>query len=265
MAEIPTTTPEETIRRTVAFFKAQQPVGAIGIGSFGPIDPNPSSPTFGYITATPKAAWRNFDFAGAIRESLGVEVAFDTDVNAAALGEYRWGAAQGLHTFLYVTVGTGIGGGCLVNGRLLHGKTHPEMGHVFVPHDLEQDPFAGACPYHTDCLEAMACGTAIRERWGQRAELLPADHPAWELEAHYLALGMASWIFTLSPEKIVLGGGVLRHAELYPMIRGKVISLVNGYVDVPEIVPPLLGARAGVLGAIALAGSGASSTVSLES
>lgn len=251
--EIPTTTPEETIHRTVAFFKARKPVSSIGIGSFGPIDPNPSSPTFGYITATPKAAWRNFNFAGAIRESLGVKVAFDTDVNAAALGEYRWGAAQGLDTFLYVTVGTGIGGGCMVNGRLLHGKTHPEMGHVFVPHDRQLDPFVGACPYHIDCLEAMACGTAIRERWGQPAELLPVNHPAWELEAHYLAFGMANWICTLSPQKIVAGGGVFRHAELYSMIRAKVTALVNGYLEVPEIVPPLLGARAGVLGAIALA------------
>jgi len=142
----------------------------------------------------------------------------------------------------------------MVDGRLLHGKTHPEMGHVFVPHDRDLDPFAGACPYHTDCLEAMACGTAIRERWGQPAELLPANHPAWELEAHYLAFGMANWICTLSPQKIVAGGGVFHHAELYSMIRAKVAALVNGYVDVPEIVPPLLGARAGVLGAIALAG-----------
>lgn len=253
VGEVPTTTPEETIRRTVAFFKTHQPISAIGIGSFGPIDPNPASPTFGYITSTPKLAWRNFNFAGAIRESLGVPVAFDTDVNAAALGEFHWGAAQGLDTFLYLTVGTGIGGGGLVNGRLMHGRTHPEMGHIRVPHDLAQDPFAGCCPYHGDCLEGLACAPAIRARWGQAGENLPADHPAWNLEAHYLALGIASWICTLSPQKIVLGGGVLRRAELYPMLQEKVSALLNGYVDPPEIVRPLLGARAGVLGAIALA------------
>jgi fructokinase len=253
VGEVPTTTPEETMRRVVAFFKAHQPISAIGIGAFGPIDPNPSSPTYGYITSTPKLAWRNFNFAGAIRESLGVHVAFDIDVNAAALGEFRWGAARGLDTFLYVTVGTGIGGGGMVNGRLMHGHTHPEMGHIRVPHDREQDPFLGACPYHGDCLEGLATGPAIRKRWGQAGETLPADHPGWELEAQYLALGMANWICTLSPQRIVLGGGVMLHAALYTMVQAKVSGLLNGYVEPPEIVPPLLGARAGVLGAIALA------------
>jgi len=253
LAEFPTTTPDETIKRTVEFFKARPPVSAMGIGSFGPIDPNPGSPTYGYITATPKLAWRNFDFAGAIRKALGVEVAFDTDVNAAALGESRWGAAQGLDTFLYLTVGTGIGGGSLVNGQLMHGLTHPEMGHIRVPHDRDQDPFHGCCPYHGDCLEGLANGSSFRARWGQPGESLPDSHPAWELEAHYLALGIVNWICTLSPQKVVLGGGVMRRAELYPMLRSKVTALLNGYVEVPEIVPPLLGGRAGVLGAIALA------------
>ncbi len=253
LAEFPTTTPDETIKRTVEFFKARPPVNAIGIGSFGPIDPNRGSPTYGYITATPKLAWRHFDFAGAIRGALGVKVAFDTDVNAAALGESRWGAAQGLDTFLYVTVGTGIGGGSLVNGQLMHGLTHPEMGHIWVPHDREKDPFHGCCPYHGDCLEGLANGSSFRARWGQPGENLPEGHPAWELEAHYLALAMANWICTLSPQKVVLGGGVMRRAELYPMIRSKVTALLNGYAQVPEIVPPLLGGRAGVLGSIALA------------
>jgi fructokinase len=182
-----------------------------------------------------------------------VEVAFDTDVNAAALGESRWGAAQGLDTFLYLTVGTGIGGGSLVNGQLMHGLTHPEMGHIWVPHDRERDPFHGCCPYHGDCLEGLANGSSFRARWGQPGESLAEDHPAWELEAHYLALAMANWICTLSPQKVVLGGGVMRRAQLYPMIRSKVTTLLNAYVQVPEIVPPLLGGRAGVLGAIALA------------
>ena len=253
VGEVPTTTPDETIQRAVAFFKEHQPVSAIGIGSFGPIDPNPTSKTFGYITATPKLAWKNFNFAGAIRESLRVEVAFDTDVNAAALGEFRWGAAQGLDNFLYLTVGTGIGGGGMVNGRLMHGRTHPEMGHIRIPHNIEKDPYKGSCPYHGDCLEGLACAPAIHDRWGQAGETLPDDHKAWDLEAHYLALGIASWICTLSPQRIVLGGGVMSRKKLYPLVRTEVSALLNGYVEAPEIVPPLLGARAGVLGAIALA------------
>ena len=253
VGEVPTTTPDETIQRAVAFFKERQPVSAIGIGSFGPIDPNPTSKTFGYITATPKLAWRNFNFAGAIRDSLGAEVAFDTDVNAAALGESRWGAAQGLDNFLYLTVGTGIGGGGMVNGRLMHGRTHPEMGHIRIPHNIEKDPYKGSCPYHGDCLEGLACAPAIHDRWGQAGETLPDDHKAWDLEAHYLALGIASWICTLSPQRIVLGGGVMSRKKLYPLVREEVSALLNGYVEAPEIVPPLLGARAGVLGAIALA------------
>jgi fructokinase len=253
VGEVPTTTPDETIQRAVAFFEAHQPVSAIGIGSFGPIDPNPTSKTFGYITATPKLAWKNFNFAGAIRDSLGAEVAFDTDVNAAALGESRWGAAQGLDNFLYLTIGTGIGGGGMVNGRLMHGRTHPEMGHIRIPHNREQDPYKGSCPYHGDCLEGLACAPAIYARWGQSGEALPDDHKAWDLEAHYLALGIASWICTLSPQRIVLGGGVMSRKKLYPLVREEVSALLNGYVEAPEIVPPLLGARAGVLGAIALA------------
>jgi fructokinase len=251
--EIPNTTPPETMRRVIEFFGQRGRLGALGIGSFGPIDPNPKSARFGYITSTPKLAWRNFDLAGAIREALQVKVAFDTDVNAAALGEFRWGAAQGLHTFLYLTVGTGVGGGGMVNGRLLHGRRHPEMGHIRVPHDRERDPFPGNCPYHGDCLEGLAAAPAIEARWAKPAHALPTDHPAWELEAHYLALGIANLTFALSPQSIILGGGVMRRAELYPMVRAKVTTLLNGYVDAPEIVAPVLGERAGVLGAIALA------------
>ncbi len=253
LVEFPTTTPEETIPRVVEFFAARQPFSAIGIGSFGPIDPNPESATFGRITSTPKAAWRNFDFAGAIRKALSVQVAFDTDVNSAALGEFRWGAAQGLDTFIYVTVGTGLGGGGMANGGLLHGRTHPEMGHIRIPHNRARDPFPGNCPYHGDCLEGLAAAPAIEARWDCAAHLLPAGHVAWELEAEYLALGITSWICTLSPQRIILGGGVMSREELMPAIRVKVAALLNGYVDAPEIVPPQLGARAGVLGAIALA------------
>jgi fructokinase len=253
VVEIPTARPEETIRRVIEFFERRGPLEAVGIGSFGPIDPDPQSATFGYITSTPKLAWRNFDLAGAIRAALNVKVAFDTDVNAAALGEFRWGAAQGLHTFLYLTIGTGVGGGGMTNGCLLHGRRHPEMGHIRLPHDGARDPFAGNCPYHEDCLEGLAAAPAIEARWAKAPHELPADHPAWELEAHYLALGITNLTLALSPQRVILGGGVMRHEALYPLVRDKVTALLNGYVEAPEIVAPALGARAGVLGAIALA------------
>jgi fructokinase len=253
LIEIPVTTPEQTIAQVLEFFKDRPPVNAIGIASFGPVDLDPNSATFGYITWTPKLAWRNFDFASAIRRALRVPVAFDTDVNAAALAEWRWGAAQGLETYLYLTVGTGIGGGGMANGRLLHGRMHPEVGHVRVPHDRERDPFPGNCPYHGDCLEGLAAAPAIEARWGQDPRCLPGDHPAWDLEARYLALGLVNSICVLSPERIILGGGVMTREELFPMIRGNIAELLNGYLDAPDIVPPSLGSRAGVLGAMALA------------
>ncbi len=258
----PTTTPEETIARAIDFFRAHRsPLLAVGIASFGPVDPNPASPTFGHITTTPKPGWAHTDIVGALRQALGVPVGFDTDVNGAALGEHCWGAARGLDTFIYLTVGTGIGGGGMVNGRLIHGLMHPEMGHVRIPHDLALDPFPGACPYHGDCLEGLAAGPAIEQRWGRRGENLPPDHPAWPLEARYLALGLVNYIVTLSPQRIIIGGGVMEQPQLFPLVRREVQALLNGYLQVPAIledidsyiVPPALGQRAGVLGAIALA------------
>ncbi len=256
IVEFPTTTPLETIARVAEFFRSREPVESIGIASFGPIDPNPDSPTFGYITSTPKRGWRNFDFAGAVRAALAIPVAFDTDVNAAALAESRWGAARGLRNFLYVTVGTGVGGGALVDGRLLHGRLHPEMGHIRIPHDWARDPFAGNCPYHGDCLEGLAAAPAIETRWGLPGHLLPGGHPAWDLEAEYLAHGIVNWTCILSPERIVLGGGVMQREELFPKLRVRVAELLNGYLASPEMAPPMLGARAGVLGAVALAAGG---------
>ncbi|HUA17729.1 MAG TPA: ROK family protein [Bryobacteraceae bacterium] len=252
-AEFPTTAPAETLDTVIRFFRARLPIAALGIGSFGPIDPNPSSPTFGFITSTPKTAWRNFDFAGTVQRALDVEVAFDTDVNAAALAESKWGGARGCSDFLYVTVGTGIGGAAMVGGRLVHGSAHPEMGHIRIPHDRERDPFPGNCPYHGDCLEGLAAGPAIEARWGLAGHLLAASHPAWDLEADYLALGIANWTCMLAPERVILGGGILRHRELLPMVRKKMANLLNGYLALPEIVRPALGEKAGVLGAIALA------------
>jgi fructokinase len=260
----PTTTPDETIGQAIDFFQAQDAaLAAIGIASFGPVDLDPTSPTYGFITSTPKPGWENTDFAGTIQRALGLPVAFDTDVNGAAHGEYCWGAAQGLDTFIYLTIGTGIGGGGMAGGRRMHGLVHPEMGHIFLPHDRKADPFAGICPFHGDCLEGLASGPALQVRWGQPAETLPPDHPAWRLQAHYLALALANLICTLSPQRIILGGGVMKAPSLFPLIRAGVQEQLNGYVQAPQIVdrienyivPPTLGGRAGVLGAIALAAS----------
>jgi fructokinase len=251
--EFPTTQPAETIARAVEFFRSRGPLTAVGIASFGPIDPNPQSPTFGYITSTPKQDWRNCDFSGTVRRALGVPVAFDTDVNAAAVAEFRWGAARGIRNFVYVTVGTGIGGGAMVNGRVIHGRSHPEMGHVRIPHDRIRDPFPGNCPYHGDCLEGLAAGPAIEARWGEPGKLLPDDHSAWDLEAEYLALGIVNWTSTLAPERMILGGGIMNRQELFGKIRTRVAELLNGYMEPPVLVAPGLGPLSGVLGAIAMA------------
>jgi fructokinase len=261
----PTTTPGETISRSVDFFRHAEArfgkLAAIGVASFGPVDPNPASPTFGYITSTPKPGWRDTEFAGVLQRELGLRVGFDTDVNVAALGEAAWGAARGLDTFLYLTIGTGIGGGGLVGGKLMHGLIHPEMGHIRLPHDRAADPFAGVCPFHGDCLEGLASGPAIESRWGRPATELEPDHPAWILESQYLALALVNFICTLSPQRIILGGGVTDQTHLFPMIRAKVRELLADYIraeailaEIDEyIVPPGLGNRSGVLGAIALA------------
>jgi fructokinase len=260
-----TTSPDETLTRAVGFFEKQTqhlgPLTSIGVASFGPLDPQPASATFGRILPTPKPGWSNADFVGPLRAAFNLPIGFDTDVNGAALGEWRWGAAQGLDTFVYLTIGTGIGGGGLFNGQLMHGLLHPEMGHIPLPHDKTVDPFEGACPFHSDCFEGLASGPAMEKRWGQKAEALPADHPAWDLEAHYIALALHSFICTLSPQRIILGGGVAQQPQLMPPIRQKTQSMLNNYVQSPEIlenienyiVPPGLGGRAGVLGAIALA------------
>jgi len=253
LAEFPTHTPEATIPRVIGFFEARQPLAAIGIASFGPIELDPASPRFGYITNTPKLAWQDFDFVGAIKRALDLPVAFDTDVNAAALAEHRWGAAQHKEFFLYVTVGTGIGAGAILDGRPLRSKLHPEMGHIRVPHDLARDPFPGNCPYHGDCLEGLAAAPALQARFSISPDLLPPDHPAWDLEAQYLSLGVANWICTLAPQQIILGGGIMSRLELFPLLRSKVAALLNNYVATPKLVPPALGSRSGVLGAIALA------------
>ncbi|MEM0961402.1 MAG: ROK family protein [Bacteroidota bacterium] len=252
----PTTTPAETLARAVDYF-AERPVAALGVGSFGPVDLDPQSPTWGHVTSTPKPGWRNADVAGPLGDALGVPVAFETDVNTAALAEHRWGAACDIDSFIYLTVGTGIGGGAFVDGRPIHGRTHPEMGHLLIPREPGDD-FPGVCPYHGDCWEGLASGPAIEARWGRPAQDLPPDHEAWPLQARTLARGLVNLILTLSPQRIVMGGGVMKQTQLFPLIRAETEGLLAGYVPLPAdlatfIVPTSLDGNAGVLGAIALA------------
>jgi fructokinase len=248
VATIPTTTPAETIDRAVEFFSRNGKLVRLGVGSFGPIDI-----AHGTITSTPKPGWANTDVVGTLRDALGVPVSFDTDVNAAALGEQRWGAALGLDTFCYITVGTGIGGGLMAGNELVHGLVHPEIGHMLIPHDTVRDPFAGSCPFHGDCFEGLASGSAIRSRWGRPGEELADEPEVWELEAEYLALGVVNVICTTSPELVILGGGVMKQQTLLQLVRDRVDALLGCYVAAPKIVTPALGDRAGVLGAIELA------------
>jgi fructokinase len=256
----PTTDPAETIARAADFFNGNGALAAVGIGSFGPIDIQRTSPTWGWITTTPKSGWADTDVVAALSASLDLPIAFDTDVNAAALGEHRWGAAVGLDTFCYITVGTGIGGGGMANGNLMHGLLHPEVGHMRIPHDRARDPFGGICPYHGDCFEGLASGDAIRTRWGRLPEEI-TDEQAWSLEADYLALGLMNVICALSPQKIIVGGGVMNQPSLLPLVRSRVQALASGYLDAAElgdgiddyIVRAALGDQAGVVGALELA------------
>ncbi len=263
IARIPTTTPAETLGRVIDFFRAHGPIRALGVGSFGPIDLHEGSPTYGFVTTSPKAEWQSADVVGPLRRALGVPVAFDTDVNAAAIAEHRWGAGAGTRSLLYVTVGTGIGGGFVVDGAPLHGLVHPEMGHVPVRRGAREDDdgFAGICPFHGDCLEGVASGAAIAARWGRPAEALGREHEAWNHVARDLGRALATFVLVLSPERIVLGGGVAGDGALLPAIRAHLRDALGGYVASPElldrideyVVTPSLGDRAGVLGAIALA------------
>jgi len=265
-ANFPTTTPQETMAQAVEFFKQQEVVhgklSSIGFGCFGPLDPNPDSKTYGYILPTPKPGWTNANVVGMVQSSFDIPIAFDTDVNAAALGEWQWGQGQGLNTFIYLTIGTGVGGGAYVEGKLLHGLLHPEMGHIPLPHDTVKDPFVGACPFHGDCFEGLASGVAIEKRWGQRGGTLPPEHAAWELEAKYIARALASYSYVISPERIIIGGGVGQLPHLLPKIQQRTQQLINGYIKSPAILEnietyitnPGLGNRSGVLGAFSLAG-----------
>jgi len=261
----PTTTPEETLAKTITFFKEQeakrgQKMTAMGVGSFGPLDPITDSDTYGFITTTPKPGWTDVDFIGALKKEFPIPMNFDTDVNGAALGEGEYGAAKGCSNFLYITIGTGIGGGVVINGKPLHGLTHPEVGHMLLAKD-PQDPYEGTCPYHKTCWEGLAAGPAIQNRWGKPGKDLPEDHPAWDLEAEYITQGLVNLLMVLSPEKIILGGGVMHQRQLLDKVRHQVKERAAGYIrheklegDLSDwIVPPDLEDQAGITGAFILA------------
>ncbi|WP_239256184.1 ROK family protein [Listeria ilorinensis] len=252
-----TTEPSETMHEVIGFFKPYaDELEAIGIGSFGPIDIRKDSPTYGYITSTPKLAWRNYDIVGAMKAVFNVPIGFTTDVNAAALGEVTLGAAKGLDSCIYVTIGTGIGGGAVCGGKILENFSHPEMGHILVRRN-KHDRFTGNCPYHDDCLEGLAAGGAIEKRWGKKGVELADDDEVWNLEAHYLAQAVMNYSLILAPERIVLGGGVMKQRQLFPLIRQKLKGIMNGYVQLPDletyIVPPALEDNAGITGCVILA------------
>lgn len=259
-----TSLPEETLGKAIQFFQpfvSSGQISTIGVGSFGPVDLNPESSTFGYITSTPKPGWSHTNLLGILRGALHANIAFDMDVNAAAFGEYLWGASKGDDPSLYLTVGTGIGGGYIVYGRPLVGLLNLEMGHLRIPHDREQDPFPGNCPFHEDCFEGLASGPAIEKRLGRPGAMIPENDPFWNIEADYIASALMNYVLTLSPKKIILGGGVMQRGSLFSKIRWRVRELLNGYVSNKNllehiedyIVPPGLGNQSGSLGAIALA------------
>lgn len=254
---IPTGTPEATIPKMLSFFEDKD-IQALGIACFGPVDLSINSSTYGHITTTPKLAWRDFDMVGAFR-SLGVPIGFDTDVNGSALGEQIFGAGQGIDDLVYITIGTGIGAGVICEGRLLHGMLHPEAGHILLGRRSEDTEYVSICPYHSDCAEGLCSGPAMQKRWRCSAKELPNEHPAWDLEAYYLAKMLVNLTMTLSPKRFVLGGGVMHRLELFPKIRQYYFELMNGYLKTKEladldsyIVPQSLEDQQGILGAMLL-------------
>jgi fructokinase len=262
---IATTTPAATLSAAQEFFAAVAAehggLGALGIATFGPVDLRRSSRTFGHLLATPKAGWRAIDLVTPFAARFACPVAIDTDVNAAALAEMQHGAARSCGTVVYITVGTGIGGGAVSEGRTLHGRLHPEMGHVRVPRHPRDTGFAGVCAFHGDCLEGLASGPAIVARYGATLDRLPATHEAYQVIGHYLGQLAANVLLTLSAERVIFGGGVMQNGALLPELRAAAATYLNGYADLgPDaatlerlIVAPGLGERSGICGALALA------------
>ncbi len=257
-ATFPTLTPAETMPKMIEFFEGKG-IESLGIACFGPIDLNKNSKTYGYINSTPKLEWKNYDIVGEFKKALNVPVGFDTDVNGSLLGEITWGCAKDKTDAIYLTIGTGIGGGVMTNGKLLHGMLHPEMGHMRLAVE-PGDTYKGKCPYHGTCFEGLAAGPAIEERWGKKAVELADNAEVWELESAYIAQALSTYILTLSPQIIILGGGVMHQTQLFPLIRKKVVEQLNGYINTDEIknideyiVPASLGDDQGIMGAIKLA------------
>lgn len=254
-----TLTPEETMPKIIDYF-ADKKIEALGIGTFGPVDVDPNSSTYGYILDTPKPGWSMYPFLDEIHKSIQVPVIIDTDVNGAALGEAMWGIAKDVDSCLYITIGTGVGAGFYSEGRLLHGLLHPEMGHILLRKHPE-DSYKGKCPFHGDCFEGLAAGPAIEERFGIKAYELGEDHLAWKLEAYYIAQALINYTMILSPNRIILGGGVMKQKQLFPLIREEFIKLLGNYINKPElstdidkyIVYPGLGDHSGMYGSLALA------------
>lgn len=254
---IPTRTPENTIPEIIDYFQRAQ-IEALGIGCFGPINPDRQSAAYGYITSTPKLAWANFNIVNAFEKELNCSVGFDTDVNGSVLGEVTFGQAKGKSCVVYVTIGTGVGAGIYIEGKLLHGMLHPEAGHVMIQR-REGDNYQGKCPYHKTCLEGMAAGPAVEERWGRKAVELKDRKEVWDLEAYYIAQALTGYILTLSPEMIILGGGIMHQEQLFPMIRSYVKEMLGGYIKTDElenmenyIVPASLNDDQGIMGALEL-------------
>lgn len=260
----PTTSPQETLGKAADFFthavSTHGPLQALGLAHFGPIEINKAAENYGKILATTKPDWSYTDIVGYFAAIFDIPIAFQSDVNGAATGEYHFGAARGINNFVYITVGTGIGGGVFVNGVLLNDRRHPEIGHMLVPHDLAQDSFKGSCPYHGDCLEGLASGSALKARWGGPAEDLAQDHSAWQLEAQYLAILCVNLTYCYAPEKIIMGGGVMLQKQLFPLIRKYFVSLMQEYrspfntTTIEQyIVPTRLEGEAATKGALKLA------------
>lgn len=256
-ARIDTTTPEETIPKILNFFK-DKGIKALGVGAFGPVDVNPNSATYGMILDTPKLPWKHFDLVKALKEGLQVPIGLDTDVNASCLGEVTYGSAKGLKNVLYLTIGTGIGAGIYLNGELHHGALHPEAGHIPL-HKMPEDGYEGRCAYHKCCFEGLASGPAIEERYGMKADQLTDRADVWELEAIYIAQALTTYILTIMPNRIILGGGVMHQTQLFPLIREKVLQNINGYIHIEEltrmeqyIVEASLEDQQGILGCLKL-------------
>lgn len=267
LATMPTLDPESTLTEVVGFFTTAEAelgrLAALGVASFGPLQLDPASPLFGSLTRTPKPGWSGVNLRHCLAERLGCPVSIDTDVNGAGIGEAALGAGRGLDCFAYVTIGTGIGGGLIVNGRPVHGLLHPEMGHVKVRRHPLDESFSGCCPFHGDCLEGMASGTAIMARQGHSLSANRADDPIWDIVAEYLGQFCVTLFLLAAPRRIILGGGVMSSGALFPLIRRKVAAALNGYLAGYEqpadfdalIVPPTLGDRAGITGALLLGAS----------